>query len=89
MKLTKVLFDDGEVSYVHFEVESIDELVFIADTMGPEGMIFPITLAYDAISTEMLFAKAGDIPGNHPDGGTASDIFNALMPVVDKFIRAG
>jgi hypothetical protein len=88
MKLKKIEFDDdGDVSVVYISAETTEELVYITDTTGPEGLVFPVTLVYNAEDTATLFHRSGKVPGTHPEYEVSSEIYYALLAVVDRLIE--
>lgn len=88
MKLSSVAFDlEGDVSLVTMTVEDLHELVFITDTMGPEGLVFPVQLRYNAEDVAALFHRCGAIPGTSLEYEVSSGIFEALASIVDRYIE--
>lgn len=88
MKLKAIEFDDDEtVSVVYVMVEDIDELVYIADTTGPDNLVFPIILEFNAEDTAALFHRSGKLNGTHPDYEVSSEVYYTLLAVVDRLIE--
>lgn len=88
MRVKALEFDEDEdVSIVYIQIDEPEELVYATDTMGPEGLVFPVILALGPEATAELFHKAGKVTGIDPVYPTSNKFWNGLMVVVDRLIE--
>lgn len=88
MRVSKVSFlHDGSVGIVTMTSVDPDEYEFVFGQEIPKGLGFPVVIEYNAEDTAALFHRAGKVPGDHADASVSSEIYNALMAVVDRLIE--
>ena len=88
MYVSRVDFDaDGDVTDVFMVMENEDELMFFNDHLVPGGLVYPLTVFTSPEGASALFKRSGKIPGDHALYEVSSVFYNAMLPVVDRFIE--